>query len=196
MSTDNPFITERIAAAMQNLGSLPVELPNAIIDAGVHIAGQLVQEHKVIAVGIDSFAPLAQMFCNNLMYRDAELRPALPALSLNSDANGIAMAAAHENADALYSRPLKSMGKNGDVLLLLNQDLNSAIVATTLAAAKANGMTAIIIGANSEQLTIKNDTQTLSLLLEEADLTRMHEISLFILNCLNDIIDEQLFGTH
>lgn len=196
MSTDNPFITERIAAAMQNLGSLPVELPNAIIDAGVHIAGQLVQEHKVIAVGIDSFAPLAQMFCNNLMYRDAELRPALPALSLNSDANGIAMAAAHENADALYSRPLKSMGKNGDVLLLLNQDLNSAIVATTLAAAKANGMTAIIIGTNSEQLTIKNDTQTLSLLLEEADLTRMHEISLFILNCLNDIIDEQLFGTH
>ncbi|MDG1293463.1 MAG: hypothetical protein P8O99_05080 [Pseudomonadales bacterium] len=196
MSTDNPFITERIAAAMQNLGGLPVELPNAIIDAGVHIAGQLVQEHKVIAVGIDSFAPLAQMFCNNLMYRDAELRPALPALSLNSDANGIAMAAAHENADALYSRPLKSMGKNGDVLLLLNQDLNSAIVATTLAAAKANGMTAIIIGTNSEQLTIKNDTQTLSLLLEEADLTRMHEISLFILNCLNDVIDEQLFGTH
>ena len=38
MSTDNPFITERIAAAMQNLGGLPVELPNAIIDAGVHIA--------------------------------------------------------------------------------------------------------------------------------------------------------------
>ncbi|HAU67742.1 MAG TPA: hypothetical protein DHT34_06320 [Cellvibrionales bacterium] len=196
MSTDNPFITERIAAAMQNLGGLPVELPNAIIDAGVHIAGQLVQEHKVIAVGIDSFAPLAQMFCNNLMYRDAELRPALPALSLNSDASGVAMAAAHENADALYSRPLKSIGKNGDVLLLLCQDLNSAIAATTLATAKANGMTAIIIGANSEQLTIKNDTQTLSLLLEEADLTRMHEISLFILNCLNDIIDEQLFGTH
>ena len=56
MSTDNPFITERIAAAMQNLGGLPPALPNAIIDAGVHIAGQLVQEHKVIAVGIDSFA--------------------------------------------------------------------------------------------------------------------------------------------
>ena len=196
MSTDNPFITERIAAAMQNLGGLPEALPNAIIDAGVHIAGQLVQEHKVIAVGIDSFAPLAQMFCNNLMYRDAELRPALPALSLNNDANGIAMAAAHENADALYSRPLKSMGQNGDVLLLLSQDLNSAIVATTLATAKANGMTAIIVGTHSEQLAIENDTQTLSLLLEEADLTRTHEISLFILNCLNDIIDEQLFGTH
>lgn len=196
MSTDNPFITERIAAAMQNLGGLPEALPNAIIDAGVHIAGQLVQEHKVIAVGIDSFAPLAQIFCNNLMYRDAELRPALPALSLNNDANGIAMAAAHENADALYSRPLKSMGQNGDVLLLLSQDLNSAIVATTLATAKANGMTAIIVGTHSEQLAIENDTQTLSLLLEEADLTRTHEISLFILNCLNDIIDEQLFGTH
>jgi len=196
MSTDNPFITERIAAAMQNLGGLPPALPNAIIDAGVHIAGQLVQEHKVIAVGIDSFAPLAQMFCNNLMYRDAELRPALPALSLNSDASGIAMAAAHENTDALYSRPLKSMGQNGDVLLLLSQDLHSAIVATTLATAKANGMTAIIIGANTEQQAIENDTQTLSLLFEEADLTRMHEISLFILNCLNDIVDEQLFGTH
>ena len=196
MSTDNPFITERIAAAMQNLGGLPEALPTAIIDAGVHIAGQLVQEHKVIAVGIDSFAPLAQIFCNNLMYRDAELRPALPALSLNNDANGIAMAAAHENADALYSRPLKSMGQNGDVLLLLSQDLNSAIVATTLATAKANGMTAIIVGTHSEQLAIENDTQTLSLLLEEADLTRTHEISLFILNCLNDIIDEQLFGTH
>ena len=196
MSTDNPFITERIAASMQNLGGLPPALPNAIVDAGVHIAGQLAQEHKVIAVGIDSFAPLAQMFCNNLMYRDAELRPALPALSLNNDANGIAMAAAHENADALYSRPLKSMGQNGDVLLLLSQDLNSAIVATTLATAKANGMTAIIVGTHSEQLAIENDTQTLSLLLEEADLTRTHEISLFILNCLNDIIDEQLFGTH
>ena len=196
MSTDNPFITERIAAAMQNLGGLPPALPNAIIDAGVHIAGQLAQEHKVIAVGIDSFAPLAQMFCNNLMYRDAELRPALPALSLNSDASGIAMAAAHENTDALYSRPLKSMGQNGDVLLLLSQDLHSAIVATTLATAKANGMTAIIIGANTEQQAIENDTQTLSLLLEETDLTRMHEISLFILNCLNDIVDEQLFGTH
>ncbi|MDG2036174.1 MAG: hypothetical protein P8J42_06110, partial [Pseudomonadales bacterium] len=84
MSTDNPFITERIAAAMQTLGSLPPELPAAMVDAGVHIANQLEQSRKVIAVGIDSFAPLSQMFCNNLMYRDAELRPALPALSLNS----------------------------------------------------------------------------------------------------------------
>ena len=130
------------------------------------------------------------------MYRDAELRPALPALSLNSDASGVAMAAAHENADALYTRPLKSMGKSGDVLLLLSQDLNSAVVATTLATAKANEMTVIIIGPHTEQLTIENDSQTLSLLLEEAELTRMHEISLFILNCLNDIIDQELFGAH
>ncbi len=196
MSTDNLFITERIAEAMQSLGGLPPELPNAIIDAGVHIAQQLVQEHKVIAVGVDSFAPLAQMFCNNLMYRDAELRPALPALSLNSDASGMAMASAHENADALYNRPLKAMGQSGDVLLLLSQDLNSATAATTLATAKANNMTAIIIGANTEQLNIANDAQSLPLLLDEVNLTRMHEISLFILNCLNDIIDEQLFGMH
>lgn len=196
MNTDTSFIIERIAAAMQTLGSLPPELPAAMLDAGVHIANQLEQSRKVIAVGIDSFAPLSQMFCNNLMYRDAELRPALPALSLNTDASGIAMAAAHENANKLYSRTLKTMGENGDVLLLLSHDLNSAIVATTLAAAEASGMTAIVIGSNNEAPNTQNNTQTLSLLLEETDTTRMHEITLFILNCLNDIIDEKLFGSH
>lgn len=206
MNNEHPFIAERIADAMQSLGNLPPRLAPATLQAGLHMATQLGNEHKIISVGLDSFAPLAQIFCNNLMFRNAEFRPGLPAISLNNDANSLAMLIANDNRDEFFSRSLKSLGQSGDVLVVLGESANSELMANTISSAKTRGMSCVVLCPQFDEKTMNTDNSgyepsatvddenVLYLTLEPTNLTRMHEVSLFILNCLNDIIDEQLFG--
>lgn len=201
MSLDHPFIAERIADAMQSLGGLAEDLPPMMMDAGLHMAEQLVNERKIMAVGFDSFAPLAQLFCNTLMYNNAQQRPALPALLLNDNTCTIAIAAG-ESADNWVIRPLKALGQAGDVLLILAESANTHRVQTSVAAALGNNISCVVITADGTALdrsinsNINNNSGVIYLSLDSVNLTRMHELTLFILNCLNDIIDAQLFGSY
>jgi D-sedoheptulose 7-phosphate isomerase len=197
MSLDHPFIAERIADAMQSLGGLPEDLPPMMMDAGLHMAEQLINERKIMALGFDSFAPLAQLFCNALMYNNAQQRPALPALLLNNNTCASAIAD-DENSDSWAIRPLKALGQAGDILLILAESANAHSVQTTVAAALGNNISCIVIAADgiSHGSSIDNDSRAIYLSLDSVNLTRMHELTLFILNCLNDIIDAQLFGSY
>lgn len=199
MSLDHPFIAERIADAMQSLGGLAEDLPPIMMDAGLHMAEQLINERKIMALGFDSFAPLAQLFCNTLMYNNAQQRPALPALLLNDNTCSTTIAAG-ESADSWAIRPLKAFGQAGDVLLILAESANTHTVQTAVAAALGNNISCVVIAADGisqdNSSVNNNDSNAIYLSLDSVNLTRMHELTLFILNCLNDIIDAQLFGSY
>ncbi len=199
MSLDHPFIAERIADAMQSLGGLAEDLPPIMMDAGLHMAEQLINERKIMALGFDSFAPLAQLFCNTLMYNNAQHRPALPALLLNDNTCSTTIAAG-ESADSWAIRPLKAFGQAGDVLLILAESANTHSVQTAVAAALVNNISCVVIASDGISQDISsvnnNDSNAIYLSLDSVNLTRMHELTLFILNCLNDIIDAQLFGSY
>lgn len=199
MSLDHPFIAERIADAMQSLGGLAEDLPPIMMDAGLHMAEQLINERKIMALGFDSFAPLAQLFCNTLMYNNAQHRPALPALLLNDNTCSTTIAAG-ESADSWAIRPLKAFGQAGDVLLILAESANTHSVQTAVAAALGNNISCVVIASDGIRQDISsvnnNDSNAIYLSLDSVNLTRMHELTLFILNCLNDIIDAQLFGSY
>jgi D-sedoheptulose 7-phosphate isomerase len=198
MSLDHPFIAERIADAMQSLGGLAEDLPPFIIVAGLNMAQQLINERKNLALGFDSFAPFPQLFCNSLMYNNAQQRPALPALLLNDNTCSTAIAAG-ESADSWAIRPLQAFGQAGDVLLILAESANTHSVQTAVTAALGNNISCVVIaadGISQDSSSVNNDSNAIYLSLDSVNLTRMHELTLFILNCLNDIIDAQLFGSY
>jgi len=185
------FIDQCLAEAMQTLGNLPQPLPAAIAEAGLHLAQRLIAGQKIVVIGCQSLAPLSQLFCSNQIYRDADLRPALPVISLNN--GDIAAAIGQGEAKLAFCPPLQAIGQPGDALLLLCEDALSEIVASTLDCAHNQQMNTVVVGKNSAQCSAQYNLQ---LPLEIENLTRMHEITLFILNSLNDMIDQQLFGDH
>ena len=176
MSQHNPFITTRIADAMESLGGLDEQLPAAILKAGEIMAAQLVAEQKIIALGLDNMEPLAAMFCNRLMYGNAELRPALPALLLDNNTQ------------------LKSLGNSGDCLLLVGESVVSSSMQNGIRSATAMGLQCIVIGQSGTSDSALNIEPAHYLPIDTKNLTRMHEVALFILNCLSDTIEQQLFG--
>lgn len=173
MSLNNPFIDTRIAQAMQSLGGMDQALPEQVSQAGALIAAQLVAGQKVLAMGLDSTGPLAQLFCERLLYDKADIRPALPALWIN-DASSC-----------------KTLSKAGDCLVLVALESNSDDVTCILESAQANNVNAIVMSGQAAQI---NDASHY-LHLNADNLPRLQELALFILNCLGDIIEEQLFGS-
>lgn len=178
MSLNNPFIDTRIAQAMQSLGGMEQSLPEQVLQAGGLIAAQLVAGQKVVAMGLGSAGPLAQMFSERLLHDKADRRPALPALWVN-DASSC-----------------KTLSKAGDCLVLIALEPGSDDVTQILDNAQANNVNAIVISGQPELNlpALKNGT-SIYLPLNAENLPRMQELSLFILNCLGDIIEEQLFGS-
>lgn len=201
MTQIHPFISERIADAMQSLGGLDPALTNKLIQAGAFMADQLVNDQKILALGLDSCAPLAQLFCQRLMYSSADQRPSLPALMLN-DATGLAISNGDSGsanalgAEQLLLRKLKSFGQPGDVVLILSESLNASTLNACIECASAQQLHSVIIAAAPLAEPLNTSNQILYLPVEVTNLTRLHEVALFILNCLGDIIDEQLFGNH
>lgn len=215
MSLENPFIAERIAMAMQGLGNLPVELPALLMQAGNHMAEQIISEKKIIAAGIGKASPLAQLFCNNLVYQPPDLRPALPALMLATDAAGLTEAISHDYAEQSLLRPLEAMAQAGDVLLLVCDDINNRLASTLLQAAGEKQLASVVIGsnvigsnvigsvvkgtvdANNAPAGIKSSSLPaidFLLQLEAGPQSSQYLLTQFILQCLNDIIDERIFG--
>ena len=184
MSLDHPFIDTRIADAMQSLGGMDEQLPAAIISAGQTMAGQLANDQKIMTLGLGSMAPLAQMFCNRLLVGNAQLRPALPALLL------------HNAIDA------KTLGKPGDCLLIVGESLAADAVQQSINNALAAGVMCIVLGKANAESDFPATEQVLylpvvmSVAPDTTNLTRIQELTLFILNCLSDTIEEQLFGSY
>ena len=197
MSIEHPFIAERIAMAMQALGNLPPELPGLLTQAGNLMAERIINEKKIIAAGIGKASPLARLFCNNLVYQPPDLRPALPAVMLGPDIAGLTDAISHGYAEQSLLRPLDALAQPGDVFLLVCDDINNNMVSTLLQAVQEKQMASVVVGAsdttaNSNAAAVQPINYLLQL--ESGPQSSQYLLTQFLLQCLNDIIDERIFG--
>lgn len=211
MSIDNPFIAAKIASTMEQLANLPPPLTSKIMDAGLLIANRLISGKKLFVLGLDDLAPFAQLLCQSLLYDNHEHRPALPALCLNDLVSPLALANSNGQPIAIQ-RSLQALAQSGDVLLILSADKENPSIAAILDYSAARDVTNIVartanvtgnMGNHSEDNDRHSARENLNrepLYLEynsgNDNFTRTHEVILFILRCLSDIIDQQLFGDH
>ena len=122
-------------------------------------------------------------------------RPPLPAIALSTDTSTITSIANDYSYTEIFSKQIRALGRQGDVLLAISTSGNSANVIDAIKVAQQRGLQVISLtgkfGGASRELLRDSDIE----ICVPSDVTaRIQEVHLLVLHCLCDLIDTQLFG--
>jgi phosphoheptose isomerase len=142
---------QRIAGNFQQtieLIAMSVDALAPPIEHGSTIMTQaLLQDRTIMACGNGPDAALAQIFVSNLLNRFEFDRPALPALSLGTDASSLTAIATTNSVDNIYARQIHALGQTGDILLCINSGPGHGSLINAVKAAQDRSMPVIALSS-------------------------------------------------
>ena len=109
-------------------------LPDAILAAGQCMVECLLNGGKILSCGNGGSAGDAQHFSSELLNRFERERPALPAMALTTDASTVTSIANDYSYNEIFSKQIRALGNQGDVLLAISTSGNSANVVQAIQA--------------------------------------------------------------
>ena len=169
-------------------------LSTAIEQAGMTIVQGLLAGNKILACGNSGSNALAQHFCSQLLNRFEAERPSLPAISLSADSSTMTSIANDGHYDEIFSKQIRALGHNGDVLLAISTSGNSRNVIKAVESAVSRDIPIIALtghdGGDIAGLLGESDVEIRVPSSREA---RINEVHLIVLHCLCEIIDTMLF---
>lgn len=169
-------------------------ISSAIEQAGMIMVQSLLAGNKILACGNGGSAGHAQHFCSQLLNRFETERPSLPAISLIAGSATITSIANDSQYDEVFSKQIRALGNNGDILLAISPSGNSRNVLKAVESAVSRDISIIALTGN--------DGGDIAGLLGEGDVeirvpssrtARINEVHLIVLHCLCEIIDTTLF---
>ena len=169
-------------------------LAPAIAEAAELMTQSLLGDGKILCCGEGGAGLLAQHFVGALLNQFQRERPALPALTLNSDASALTAIARDNSYNDIFARQIRALAQPQDILLLIISGNGSGTELQALQAAHDRGVQVIVIGPEED-----GDLHAL-LLPEDMELRiignreRFIEVALIAVNCLCETIELQLFG--
>ena len=179
-------IQTKIAAS--DLLAAPIE------QAGMIMVQALLSGHKILSCGNGGSAGDAQHFSAELLNRYETERPSLPAIALTTDSSTITSIANDYHYDEVFSKQVRALCNNGDVLLAISTSGNSSNVIKAIEAAVARDMPIIALtgrdGGDIAGLLGENDVE---IRVPASRTARIQEVHLLVIHCLCDIIDTSLF---
>lgn len=154
----------------------------------------LSSEKKILACGNGGSAADAQHFAAELVGRFERERRELPAIALSTDSSILTAIANDYSYEVIFSKQVKALGQNGDLLLGISTSGNSANVIAAIEAAHLKGMS-VIAFTGKDGGKIKNILKNSDVhLCVPADRTaRIQETHLLLLHCLCDGVDHLMF---
>ncbi len=170
-------------------------LPGTIDAAGALIVSSLLNEGKVLSCGNGGSAGDAQHFSSELLNRFERERPALPAVALSTDTSTLTSIANDYSYNEIFSKQIRALGKEGDILLAISTSGNSSNVLQAIQAAHDRGMKVVALtgrnGGNMASLLASDDIE---IRVPSESTARIQEVHLLAIHCLCDYIDNALFG--
>ena len=115
-------------------------LPAAIENASLMMVSSLLNEGKLLACGNGGSAGDAQHFSSEMLNRFERERPSLPAIALTTDSSTITSIANDYSYEEVFSKQIRALGQEGDVLLAISTSGNSANVVQAIHAAHDRNM--------------------------------------------------------
>ena len=171
------------------------ELAPQISLASDKLVNALLSENKILVCGNGASAALAQIFTSALLDRYEKERPGLPAIWLGSNIATYTAITADANHTDVYAKPIRALGQQGDILMIISTSGNSSNLIQAASAAHDRGLTVIAVtgrdGGDLSSLLDNNDVEICAAINSRG---RIHEIHLLTLFCLCDLIDHKLFG--
>lgn len=170
-------------------------LPDAILAAGQCMVECLLNGGKILSCGNGGSAGDAQHFSSELLNRFERERPALPAMALTTDASTVTSIANDYSYNEIFSKQIRALGNQGDVLLAISTSGNSANVIQAIQAAHDRGMKVVSLtgrdGGKMASLAAPGDVEVR---VPAQSTARIQEVHLLVIHALCDHIDQQLFG--
>ena len=159
------------------------------------LVSALLNERKILCCGNGSSSALMQIFSSAMLDRFERERPSLPAICLGSHAATYTSIAADNRFNEIYSKPIRALGDQGDILLLATTSGNAANLVQAVGAAHDRNMRVVALtGRDGGDISALIDEHDIEIRAECQSRTRIHEIHLLCIFCLCDLIDHQLFG--
>ena len=179
-------IQTKIAASEQLVA--PIE------HAAMIIVHSLLAGHKIFSCGNGGSASNAQHFSSLLLNKYETERPSLPAIALTTDTSTITSIANDYSIEEIFSKQLRALGNNNDVLLAISTTGNSSNVIEAIKTAVSRDMPIIALtgkdGGDIAGLLGENDVE---IRVPSSRTSRIHEVHLLVVHSLCEIIDTTLF---
>lgn len=162
--------------------------------AGMIMVQSLLNGHKILACGNGGSAAIAQHFSAQLLNRYETERPSLPAIALTTDNSTLTSIANDYHWDEVFSKQVRALGNQGDVLLAISTSGNSDNVIKAIESALARDMPIVALtgkdGGDIAGLLGENDVE---IRVPSGRTSRIQEVHLVAIHSMCDIIDTTLF---
>ena len=195
----NAALASRVAAQFAESAKVKLESSKVLIDpltrAGTLMADALRQGGKVLACGNGGSAADAQHFAAELVNRFEMERPPLAAVALSTDTSSLTSIANDYAYLQVFSKPLRAIGRKGDVLLAISTSGNSANVIDAVQAAHELGIRVVALTGNGGgKMSAALRAEDAHLCVPHKKTARIQEVHLVCIHCLCDAIDTLLFS--
>ncbi|MCW7553586.1 phosphoheptose isomerase [Endozoicomonas gorgoniicola] len=171
-------------------------LPPYIADSADVMVQCLLNDGKILACGNGGSAGDAQHFVSELLNRFERERPSLPAVSLCADSLTISSIANDSSFNEIFSKQIRALGQQGDVLLAFSTTGNCPNVVQAIQAAHDRDLTIIALtGKDGGDMSRLLHPEDIEIRVPANDAPRIQEVHTLIIHCLCDLIDESLFST-
>ena len=158
------------------------------------IASAFLRDRKLLICGNGGSAADAQHMAAEFVNRFQLERPPLPAMALTTDTSVITSIGNDYSFDDVFSKQVKALGVEGDVLLAISTSGNSKNVLSAVEVANKQGLyTAGLLGGNGGSLSGIVDMA----LIAEVDVTaRIQEAHILAEHIICHLVDYILFQKH
>ena len=150
---------------------------------------------KVLACGNGGSAADAQHFAAEFVGRFERERPELGAIALTTDSSIITAIANDYDFSHIFSRQVRALGSQGDVLLAITTSGNSANVLAAIEAAHEREMTVVALtGRGGGKMNLALRDTDVQICVPHDRTARVQEVHILALHCICDAVDNQLLG--
>jgi D-sedoheptulose 7-phosphate isomerase len=171
------------------------ELAQPIADAAQAMVTCLMNDGKILACGNGGSAADAQHFAAELVNRFEVERPGLAAIALTTDSSVITSIANDYAYEQIFSKQVRALGMDGDVLLAISTSGNSPTVVEAIQAAHERNMLVVALtGREGGKIAGILKSTDFHICVPAKRTARIQEVHLLAIHCLCDVIDHLILG--
>ena len=186
---------ERIEKALEESVRVKQAFVRKHVEQLIQLAEQVTRaftnDRKLLLCGNGGSAADAQHIAAEFVNRFMLERPPLPAVALTTDTSVLTSIGNDYSFDEVFSKQVKAIGMEGDVLLGISTSGNSRNIIEAVKAAREQGLyTAGLLGGDGGGLRAEVE---LSLIAESRVTARVQETHIFAGHLLCQMVDDMLF---
>ena len=192
-------LTTRIGKHFEDSAQLKLQckkvLAKPIAEAAQAMVACLMNDGKSLVCGNGGSAADSQHFAAELINRFEVERPGLAAIALTTDSSVITSIANDYNYVQIFSKQVRALGMDGDVLLAISTSGNSPSVVEAIQAAHERNMPVVALtGREGGVIASILKPTDFHICVPAKSTARIQEVHLLALHCLCDIIDHLILG--